>query len=245
MGKDHPISWYHEAEGGRVWCTGFGHTKEGYALPLLRKHLLGGIRYAAGLAPAGAADTKAGDRRLDPQARAFLEKMKDSGAQGFRDAAGRGSSQAVPRHGRAGRTARSRRQGRGSHPARRHARPGLHAGGTGPQAGPGLLPRRRLGAGLARDDRRALPPAGQRLGMRGRLGRLSAWLPSTTFPKPARRLLRGDRVRRRARRRRSGWMPGGSPSAATVPGATWRRPSRSWHATGAARRWRSSSWSIR
>ena len=83
MGKDHPISWYHEAEGGRVWCTGLGHTKEGYALPLLRKHLLGGIRYAAGLAPAGAADTKADDRRLDPQARAFLEKMKDSGAEGF------------------------------------------------------------------------------------------------------------------------------------------------------------------
>ncbi len=49
MGKDHPISWYHEAEGGRVWCTGLGHTKEGYAQPLLRKHLLGGIRYAAGL----------------------------------------------------------------------------------------------------------------------------------------------------------------------------------------------------
>ena len=83
MGKDHPISWYHEAEGGRVWCTGLGHTKEGYALPLLRKHLLGGIRYAAGLAPAGAADPKAGERRPDPQARAFLEKMKDSGAAGF------------------------------------------------------------------------------------------------------------------------------------------------------------------
>ena len=84
MGKDHPISWYHEAEGGRVWCTGLGHTKEGYALPLLRKHLMGGIRYAAGLEPAGlAADTRADDRRLDPQARAFLEKMKNSNAKGF------------------------------------------------------------------------------------------------------------------------------------------------------------------
>jgi putative heme-binding domain-containing protein len=83
MGADHPISWYHEAEGGRVWCTGLGHTKEGYAQPFLRKHLLGGIRYAAGLAPAGAADTKAGDARLDPQAKAFLDKMKNSGAEGF------------------------------------------------------------------------------------------------------------------------------------------------------------------
>ena len=83
MGKDHPISWYHEAEGGRVWCTALGHTKEGYALPLLRKHLLGGIRYAAGLAPASAVEAKADDRRLDPQARAFLENGRKSGAAGF------------------------------------------------------------------------------------------------------------------------------------------------------------------
>ena len=76
MGKDHPISWYHEAEGGRVWCTGLGHTKEGYARPLLRKHLLGGIRYAAGLAPASVAGPNVSDRRPDPQAQAFLEKMK-------------------------------------------------------------------------------------------------------------------------------------------------------------------------
>ena len=45
--------------------------------------------------------------------------------------------------------------------------------------------------------------------------------------------------------RSSEWTPGGSPSAATAPGATWRRPSRSWRATAAARRWRSSSWSTR
>ncbi len=53
MGKDHPISWYHESGKGRVWCTALGHTKEGYGQPALRKHLLGGIRYAAGLDPAG------------------------------------------------------------------------------------------------------------------------------------------------------------------------------------------------
>ncbi len=43
-------------------------------------------------------------------------------------------------------------------------------------------------------------------------------------------------VMSRSMRPRSGWTPGGSPSAATVLGATWRRPSRSWHATGADRR---------
>jgi acetyl esterase len=52
--------------------------------------------------------------------------------------------------------------------------------------------------------------------------------PEHHFPKPPRRL---------------GSMSGESPSAATVPGATWRPPSRSWPATGKARRWRSSSWS--
>ena len=80
MGKDHPISWYREAEGGRVWCTALGHIKESYRLPTLRNHLLGGIRYAAGLAPAVA---KVDDRRLDPQARAFIRNVEDSGAPGF------------------------------------------------------------------------------------------------------------------------------------------------------------------
>jgi type 1 glutamine amidotransferase len=54
MGKDHPISWYRETGKGRVWCTGLGHTKEGYGRPPFRQHLLGGIRWAAGLTAAGA-----------------------------------------------------------------------------------------------------------------------------------------------------------------------------------------------
>ena len=58
MGKDHPVCWYHESQGGRVWCTALGHTKEGYGRAPLRQHLLGGIRYAAGLA---SADGKAGE----------------------------------------------------------------------------------------------------------------------------------------------------------------------------------------
>jgi cytochrome c len=51
MGADHPIAWAHEFEGGRAWFTGGGHTDESYAEPLFRKHLIGGIRYAAGLSP--------------------------------------------------------------------------------------------------------------------------------------------------------------------------------------------------
>jgi type 1 glutamine amidotransferase len=51
MGGDHPIAWSHAYQGGRAWFTGGGHTDESYAEPLFRKHLLGGIRYAAGLTP--------------------------------------------------------------------------------------------------------------------------------------------------------------------------------------------------
>jgi cytochrome c len=51
MGGDHPIAWSHEFQGGRAWYTGGGHTDESYAEPLFRRHLIGGIRYAAGLSP--------------------------------------------------------------------------------------------------------------------------------------------------------------------------------------------------
>jgi cytochrome c len=51
MGADHPIVWSHEFQGGRAWFTGGGHTDESYKEPTFRKHLLGGIRYAAGLTP--------------------------------------------------------------------------------------------------------------------------------------------------------------------------------------------------
>jgi type 1 glutamine amidotransferase len=49
MGRDHPIAWYHEYDGGRAWYTAGGHTDESYAEPFFLAHLLGGIRYAAGL----------------------------------------------------------------------------------------------------------------------------------------------------------------------------------------------------
>ncbi|MEU3328648.1 ThuA domain-containing protein [Streptomyces albus] len=48
MGEDHPLAWCHEYAGGRAFYTGAGHTKESYADPAFRRHLLGGIRYATG-----------------------------------------------------------------------------------------------------------------------------------------------------------------------------------------------------
>ncbi|MFI2436095.1 ThuA domain-containing protein [Streptomyces sp. NPDC018693] len=48
MGGDHPIAWCQTYQGGRAFYTGGGHTKESFADPLFRRHLLGGIRYAIG-----------------------------------------------------------------------------------------------------------------------------------------------------------------------------------------------------
>ena len=47
-GEFHPMSWYHEYDGGRAFYTNFGHTKETYEAPLFLKHLAGGIEYAIG-----------------------------------------------------------------------------------------------------------------------------------------------------------------------------------------------------
>lgn len=46
MGANHPITWYHEFEGGKVFYTGLGHTKESYNEDLMVKHILGGINWA-------------------------------------------------------------------------------------------------------------------------------------------------------------------------------------------------------
>ncbi|MBM9618241.1 ThuA domain-containing protein [Streptomyces zhihengii] len=48
MKGDHPIAWCQTYEGGRSFYTGGGHTKESYAEPAFRQHLLGGLRYATG-----------------------------------------------------------------------------------------------------------------------------------------------------------------------------------------------------
>jgi type 1 glutamine amidotransferase len=50
MGADHPIAWCRNVDRGRSWYTAMGHTRESYAEPLFRRHLLGGIESAAGVA---------------------------------------------------------------------------------------------------------------------------------------------------------------------------------------------------
>ncbi len=47
-GEFHPMSWYHEYDGGRAFYTALGHTEESYQEEDYLKHLLGGIEYAIG-----------------------------------------------------------------------------------------------------------------------------------------------------------------------------------------------------
>ncbi len=80
MGYDHPISWCQDFEGGRSFYTGIGHSADTYALGAFRKHLLGGIQYAAGLAEGDCGATVQGnfekvvlnDRPGEPMAMAVL-----------------------------------------------------------------------------------------------------------------------------------------------------------------------------
>jgi glucose/arabinose dehydrogenase/type 1 glutamine amidotransferase/cytochrome c551/c552 len=47
-GNNHPMSWYHDYDGGRAFYTELGHTDESYSDEKYLKHLLGGIYYAMG-----------------------------------------------------------------------------------------------------------------------------------------------------------------------------------------------------
>ncbi|MDM1047532.1 ThuA domain-containing protein [Sphingobacterium hotanense] len=49
MGEVHPIAWFQEFEGARMFYTGLGHTKESFDSIAFQKHVVGGIRYVLGL----------------------------------------------------------------------------------------------------------------------------------------------------------------------------------------------------
>ena len=47
-GDFHPMSWYHDFDGGRSFYTNFGHTPETFSEPEFLEHLWGGLQYAIG-----------------------------------------------------------------------------------------------------------------------------------------------------------------------------------------------------
>jgi len=44
-GANHPMSWYHEFDGGRAFYTAMGHTDETFSEPLFLNHLWAGLEY--------------------------------------------------------------------------------------------------------------------------------------------------------------------------------------------------------
>lgn len=46
-GDNHPMAWYHEFDGGRVFYTAFGHVESAWEDPDFLKHMAGGIWYVA------------------------------------------------------------------------------------------------------------------------------------------------------------------------------------------------------
>ncbi|WNH13907.1 ThuA domain-containing protein [Thalassobellus suaedae] len=44
-GEFHPIAWCQEFDGGKMFYTALGHTKESYSEPAFKQHILGGILY--------------------------------------------------------------------------------------------------------------------------------------------------------------------------------------------------------
>ena len=42
-----PAVWYQQFDGGNIWVTALGHSKESYQDPVYKNHLLQGIRFIA------------------------------------------------------------------------------------------------------------------------------------------------------------------------------------------------------
>ncbi|MFJ8970448.1 MULTISPECIES: ThuA domain-containing protein [Streptomyces] len=49
MGADHPLVWCKDSGAGRSFYTALGHADEAYSDPAFRRHLLGGLCWAAGV----------------------------------------------------------------------------------------------------------------------------------------------------------------------------------------------------
>jgi len=45
---DHPISWYHDYDGGRAFYTAMGHTDASFSEPFVLNHILGALQYTMG-----------------------------------------------------------------------------------------------------------------------------------------------------------------------------------------------------
>jgi len=76
-GSRHPITWYHEYDGGRAFYTGAGHTDESYSDPVFLKQLYGGIKYAIGAAKT--LDYAKSYARVVPEQNRFVKTILKAG----------------------------------------------------------------------------------------------------------------------------------------------------------------------
>ncbi|MEX0361182.1 MAG: ThuA domain-containing protein, partial [Allomuricauda sp.] len=73
-GDNHPISWYHEYDGGRAFYTAMGHTDGTFTDETFLKHLMGGIDYATG---GGLLDYSKAKTERVPLENRFTKKILD------------------------------------------------------------------------------------------------------------------------------------------------------------------------
>lgn len=73
-GENHPVSWYHEFDGGRSFYTGLGHSAETFANENFLQHLLGGINYAVGLNHRGQQKPQLDYSKSRPENNRFIKK---------------------------------------------------------------------------------------------------------------------------------------------------------------------------
>lgn len=66
-GDNHPMSWYHDFDGGRSFYTNMGHTDETFTEPLFLNHLWAGLHYVMG----GDAGTAVDYSRAKPEENRF------------------------------------------------------------------------------------------------------------------------------------------------------------------------------
>ncbi len=79
MGADHPMSWYHEFDGGRAWYTALGHRSETFADARFQSHVLGGILWAANAVCECPADMNGDSNRNALDIGAFVSCLLDVG----------------------------------------------------------------------------------------------------------------------------------------------------------------------
>ncbi|EDY50331.1 transcriptional regulator [Streptomyces clavuligerus] len=65
-GVDHPWSWCQKYDGGRSWYTAGGHAPAAFREPGFLRHLLGGIRWAAGAEPGDCTASRTGAFQRTP-----------------------------------------------------------------------------------------------------------------------------------------------------------------------------------